>query len=109
MARRWLMLCPERRDEKRRPLEPTEFEINSIVNNKQKLAAVRIRLSDLSWWMRLLSQKIAQRANEDDGEVGKFFQARYRAVRLPDKAAILACAAYVDLNPIRAAMGLEGT
>ena len=30
----------------------------------------------LSWWMRLLSQNIAQRANKEDGEVGKFFQAR---------------------------------
>jgi hypothetical protein len=54
--------------------------------------------------MRLLSQNIAQRANREDKEVGKFWQARYRAVRLLDETAILACAAYVDLNPIRAAM-----
>ena len=40
---RWLMLCPERRDQKRRPLEPSEFEINSIRNDKQKLATVRSR------------------------------------------------------------------
>ncbi len=104
VARRWLMLCPERRDEKRQPLEPTEFEINSIVNNKEKISTVRSRLSDISWWMRLLSQNIAQRANREDCEVGKFFQARYRAVRLLDETAILACAAYVDLNPIRAAL-----
>ena len=61
VARRWLMLCPERRDEKRQALEPTEFEINSIVKKKDKLATVRSRLSDISCWMRLLSQKIAQR------------------------------------------------
>jgi hypothetical protein len=105
------MLCPERRDERRQPLEPTEFEINSVVNNKDKLATVRSRLSDISWWMRLLSQNIAQRANREDGEVGKFFQARYRAVRLLDETAILACAAYVDLNPIRAAIAetIEGS
>ncbi|MFN5198530.1 MAG: transposase [Planctomyces sp.] len=104
VARRWLMLCPERRDEDRRPMEPTEFEINRIVNNKEKLASLRSRLSDISWWMRLLCQHIAQRANREDGEVGKFWQARYRAVRLLDEIAILSCAAYVDLNPIRAAM-----
>ncbi len=104
VARRWLMLCPERRDEKRQPMAPTEFEINSIVNNKEKISIVRSRLSDISWWMRLLSQNIAQRANREDGEVAKFFQARYRAVRLLDETAILPCAAYVDLNPIRAAL-----
>ncbi len=111
VARRWLMLCPERRDDKRMPLEPTEFEINSIVKKKDKLTTVRSRLSDISWWMRLLSQNIAQRANKEDGEIGKFFQARYRAVRLLDETAILACAAYVDLNPIRAAIAetIEGS
>ena len=36
--------------------------------------------------------------------IRKFWQARYRAVRLLDETAILACAAYVDLNPIRAAL-----
>jgi REP element-mobilizing transposase RayT len=104
VARRWLMLCPLRRDDNRQPLEPTEEELNSIRKDKDKLQQVRARLSDISWWMRLLSQNIAQRANRDDEEVGKFWQARYRAVRLLDETAILACAAYVDLNPIRAAM-----
>ena len=31
VARCGLKLCPERRDERRQPLELTEFEINSIV------------------------------------------------------------------------------
>ena len=104
VVRRWLMLCPFRRDEDRRPAEPTAAEIRSICKDKDKLQQLRSRLSDISWWMRLLSQNIAQRANRDDEEVGKFWQARYRAVRLLDETAVLACAAYVDLNPIRAAM-----
>ena len=104
VARRWLMLCPKRRDANRHPEEPNEFELNSIRNDPARIKEIRSRLSDVSWWMRLLSQKIAQRANQDDKEIGKFWQARYRAVRLLDETAILACAAYVDLNPIRAAM-----
>jgi hypothetical protein len=44
------------------------------------------------------------RANREDNELGKFWQSRFRAVRLLDEAALFACAAYVDLNPIRAAM-----
>lgn len=104
VARRWLTLCPKRRDSSRRPEEPNQFELNTIRNDPVKINQIRSRLSDISWWMRLLSQKVAQRANRDDQEVGKFWQARYRAVRLLDETAILACAAYVDLNPIRAAM-----
>ncbi len=36
--------------------------------------------------------------------MGWFFQDRYKATRLTDEASLLACAAYVDLNPIRAAL-----
>jgi hypothetical protein len=54
--------------------------------------------------MRLLCQRVAQRANNEEKERGRFFQDRYGATRLTDEASLLACAAYVDLNPIRAAM-----
>jgi hypothetical protein len=104
VARRWCLLCPARRGEQGQPEEPNEADLNAIRNNKKKFAQIRSRLSDISWWMRLLSQTIAQRANREDGEIGKFWQARFRAVRLLDETSILACAAYVDLNPIRAAM-----
>ena len=67
---------------------------------------IRKRLSNFSWWMRLLCQRVAQRANNEEKERGKFFQDRYGATRLTDEASLLACAAYVDLNPIRAAMAM---
>jgi len=104
VARRWLMLCPKRRTADNRPEEPSESELDTIRHDPARLQEIRSRLSDISWWMRLLSQKIGRMANQEDGEIGKFWQARYRAVRLLDETAILACAAYVDLNPIRAAM-----
>jgi hypothetical protein len=71
----------------------------SFRNDPAKLAEVRNRLSDIGWWMRLLCQNIGARANNEDREVGKFWQAR-----ILDEETLLACAAYVDLNPIRAAM-----
>ena len=104
VARRWLMLCPVRKKPDRSPEVPNEFELNSIRNDPEKLATIRKRLSDVSWWMRLLCQNIGTRANQEDKQVGKFFQGRYRAVRILDEETLLACAAYVDLNPIRAAM-----
>ena len=110
VARRWLLLllllllCPIRKDAAGLAEEPNEMELNTIRNDRQKLETIRLRLSDIAWWMRLLCQNVAARANSEDGEVGRFWQNRFRAVRLLDEAAILACAAYVDLNPIRAAM-----
>jgi hypothetical protein len=104
VARRWLMLCPVRKNDDGFAEEPNEAELNMVRNDPQKLETIRLRLSDIAWWMRLLCQNIAVRANHEDREMGKFWQSRYRAVRLLDEQAILACAAYVDLNPIRAAM-----
>ena len=102
VARRWLSLCPVRKNADGGPAEPSEPELNSIRFDADKLKTIRSRLSDISWWMRLLCQRIAQKANKEDETQGKFWQNRYKAVRLIDDEAILACAAYVDLNPIRA-------
>ena len=77
------------------PEEPNGFELNLIRNDPQKLEILRLRLSDLGWWMRVLCPSIAVRANREDHELGKFWQSRFRAVRLLDEAALLACAAYV--------------
>ena len=104
VARRWLMLCPKRKNAQGKPLEPSQQEIDAIANSPVEASKIRTRLSDISWWMRILCQKIGTRANQDDQENGRFFQGRFKAVRLLDDEAILACSTYVDLNPIRASM-----
>ena len=104
VARRWLMICPSRRDVNGEPLPPTEARLNKIRNNPALVAKLRLRLSDFSWWMRLLSQPLAAMANRDDDQKGHFWQARFHAVRICDEASLLACVMYDDLNPIRAAM-----
>lgn len=112
VARRWWTLCPKRKVKCEvdgqtlwMPAEPNEYDLNSIRNDPAKLADIRRRLSDISWLMRLLCQYIALRANGEEGEgLGRFWQSRYKAVRILDEETLLACAAYVDLNPIRAAL-----
>ena len=104
VAMRWLMLCPKRKQHDGSPAEPKETEINSIVNDAVKLKQLRSRLSNISWWVRLMCQKLAIRANKEDELTGKFWEGRFRCIRILDEAGLLACAAYVDLNPIRAAL-----
>ena len=104
VARRWLLICPKKRSSDGSACEPTEAQLNSIRSDQARLSEIRSRLSDISWWMRLMCQTIARRINDEDEELGRVWQDRYRAIRLLDETALLACAAYVDLNPIRAAI-----
>lgn len=64
----------------------------------------RQRLCDLSWFMKNLNEHISRRANAEENVKGHFWESRYKCQALLDEPALLAAMAYVDLNPIRAAI-----
>ena len=102
VARRWWALFPKRRTRKRTPSEPRQNELDMLTSDPKKIAELRRRLSSVSWLMRCLCESIARQANAEDEVTGRFFEGRFKSVRLNDEASVLACMAYVDLNPVRA-------
>ena len=66
----------------------------------ETIESYRQQLCDLSCFMSNISQYIACKANKEDQCTGRFWEGRLKTQALLDKAALIACMAYVDLNPI---------
>lgn len=101
VAIRWLKIYPGRRIEEQLGA-PTEADVEALMADTKKMAEIRRRLSDISWFMRALSEPIARRANKEDGCTGRFWEGRFKPHRILDTIALLACLIHMDLNPFRA-------
>jgi len=95
IAARWMRLFP------RQDVNPA-LQAEVLAGNPERLAVLRGRLANLSWFMRCLSEPIAWAANREDICRGRFWEGRFRCQVLLDQTAVIAAMAYVDLNPVRA-------
>jgi REP element-mobilizing transposase RayT len=96
VVKRWLRLSATDSN------EPENTRVTSIMLDHERVARIRERLGSLSWFMRYLNEPIARQANREDGCTGRFWEGRFKSIALLDDAAVVACMAYVDMNPIRA-------
>ena len=102
VARRWLSVYPRKYLPDGSPVLPSEAEIATLAMDPVKLQQWRTRLADLGWFMKAFKEPISRRANREDECTGAFWEGRFHSVPLLDQAALIACMAYIDLNPIRA-------
>ena len=100
-ARRWLTLFPLRA-QGGQPLPLSPARVRQLAEDAAWVARARRRLCDLGWFMKCLKEPLARRANKEDGCTGAFWEGRFRSIAVLDEQALLATAAYIDLNPFAA-------
>ncbi len=103
IIRRWMQVFPGNRLMQQYVMN-TDLNSNKLKGVNELLAIWRERLCDLSWFMRCINEPIARMANAEEHCTGRFWEGRFKSQALLDESALLACMAYVDLNPIRAGM-----
>src|SRR3989339_538163 len=104
VAARWLRLFSRSGPTPDKDSPSADGEIKVLTGNAERMAELRSRLCSVSWFMRSLNEHVARLANREDGCKGRFWEGRFKCQILLDEAAVLACLAYVDLNPIRAGL-----
>ena len=101
VARRWLRLERAALELKE---EPTAEQIAEFLQDAQRVARARQRLSSISEFMAHLKEPIARVANFLDRCTGAFWQGRFGARRVRNEAELLVLSLYVNLNPLRAGL-----
>jgi hypothetical protein len=102
VVRRWLTITKLAKCFSDDLPKPDPKELEEMSQDKKLVAKLRRRLSDVSWFMAILCENVARRANHEDGCEGRFFESRFKCRECTDLNALLVCGVYVDLNPYRA-------
>jgi REP element-mobilizing transposase RayT len=104
VASRGLQQIPVRSGAGLTALPVTRTLTERYADNEMWVGEHRERLSSLTWFMKLFKQRIARRANAEDGSRGHFWESRFLSVPLLNMGAVIGCMAHVDRNPLRAKM-----
>ena len=102
VVRRWFQACPPRHLDGAIDTERQLLLTEQLLEQPERIEAIRLRLGSLSTFMQFLKQPIARQANLEDGCTGHFFEQRFYSGALLDQESIQAAMVYVDLNPFLA-------
>ena len=86
------------------------FDVNQTIRyhtlllDAERLSRCRDALGSLSCFMQHLKQRFSAWANHEERAKGCFFEKRFYSGALLTEEDLLACMAYVDLNPVEAGM-----
>ena len=103
IVRRWHQVCKPKAVSQKF-IDGEHLESHEINQLNSLIDTWRSRLFDISWFMKLLNENVARRANKEEDCSGHFWESRYKSQALLDEKAVLSAMAYVDPNPVRAAM-----
>lgn len=96
VARRWLTITKLAKCLADDLPQPDSQRVESLAKDKNKIEKLRRRLSNVSWFMGILCENIARRANAEDDCAGRFWETRYRCRECTDESAVLLCGIYVE-------------
>jgi hypothetical protein len=81
-------------------IEPTEEQVKALAEDKERIAILRKRLSNISWFVAALSEYIARRSNHEDQCDGRFFSGRFGCREVESEGGLLIVGLYNDLNQV---------
>jgi hypothetical protein len=102
VAHRWLSLYPRAEFKGSLDSELARQYVQMLCQDAERITELRQRLGSVSWFMKSVNEFIARKANAEDKCKGRFWEGRFRCIKVEGEGAILGCAVYIDLNPIRA-------
>lgn len=80
-----------------------------LMDNHFHLLATPETADGLPLMMQALGRRYVQRFNRRHGRSGTLWEGRYRATLVQTERYLLACMAYIDLNPVRAGLVARAT